>query len=1100
MFPNHDVITSPGIKLSDSIFGRLCGGIAMLIRKPYAKYVKQISLEQDNILAFKLDHSLLSTEQDCILIAAYVPPENSAFYKESEVKNGISCIEDVLLDLNRKYGDLDYILCGDFNARTGGQNSTCSGDDLLNIHMHNNDNDNDYLSSHGGTNNVFFNERKSKDKGVNNFGTYLINVCENFGLSVVNGLCKRNFNDDFTYICQSGASVIDLFLVSDNLLEHCINFGIHHMIETKHSAVSLDIRSLSQNINKNDSKNNSEFSFQKYIWDPNKYEHFNEIISSENSKNIIDSAISLIDTDINLALSKFNECLIDAGQSMKKTIHVSNKPRNIWFDLECAQSRQVVRQHLRKYVRTSLDNDRVAYAAKRKEYKELLRNKKLIHKNNFLSSLRENLNDSSKFWSSIHSVLYRKQVQNSISLEEWFNHFSSVFNSPHDSVDDTYQTINDEVPNHNQDFENEITEIEIKAAIQALKNNKASGPDSLINEFYKASCDIIMPFLIRYFNHIFENGLFPSDWSSSILQPIHKKGDVNNPDNYRGISLLNVCSKIYSFIINQRINDWIESCNILGEEQAGFRRNRSTLDHVFTLYAMIQKQLVKHKKLYVAFIDFRKAFDGISREKLWSVLRNIGIRGKMFRALKSMYEFVSTKVRVNGVYTDNFLCPRGLKQGETCSPVIFSLFINELTKDILENGKHGVQLNPDFVQILILLFADDVALISDTVVGLQTQLDVLYDSAKKLDLVVNRDKSNIVVFRNGGHLSKNEKWSFGEDLLQVVNSYKYLGVILSTRLSFTSTFEDLAAKAKKGVVAILRTLWSIGDHTPQIFFKLFDSQIQPILTYGAEIWGLSENQETIERIHLFAIKRFLGVHTKTPRHLVYGDTGRFPLFIVTYTKCIKFWLKILRMDQIRLCNKAYRMLIHLQNQNYVTWIDKIKTILYRYGFGCVWEAQGVGNEALFMRQFRERLIDCYRQTWHSSIESHDFYRTYTLFKSEFFHESYITDVTNFWHRKALARFRFGMAEMKDSYLKFDSSIVRKDRNCPFCPNHIENEIHFLLVCPKYNSLRDNFLIRDNWRPVSVQFLDIMSKQSMELNVSIAHFIYKALQLRQKFLT
>ena len=172
-------------------------------------------------------------------------------------------------------------------------------------------------------------------------------------------------------------------------------------------------------------------------------------------------------------------------------------------------------------------------------------------------------------------------------------------------------------------------------------------------------------------------------------------------------------------------------------------------------------------------------------------------------------------------------------------------------------------------------------------------------------------------------------------MLQVVNFYKYLGVILSTRLSFTSTFEDLAAKAKKGVITILRTLWSIGDHPPQVFFKLFDSQIQPILTYGAELWGLSENQETIERIHFFAIKRFLGVHTKTPRHLVYGDTGRFPLFIVTYSKCIKFWLKILRMDQIRLCNKADRMLINLQNQNYVTWIDKIKTILYRYGFGCV---------------------------------------------------------------------------------------------------------------------------------------------------------------------
>ena len=75
-----------------------------------------------------------------------------------------------------------------------------------------------------------------------------------------------------------------------------------------------------------------------------------------------------------------------------------------------------------------------------------------------------------------------------------------------------------------------------------------------------------------------------------------------------------------------------------------------------------------------------------------------------------------------GELTDVFLCPRGLKQGEVCSPVLFSLFINELTKDIIESGKHGIQLAPDLIELLILLFADDVVLLSDSVFGLQTQL------------------------------------------------------------------------------------------------------------------------------------------------------------------------------------------------------------------------------------------------------------------------------------------------------------------------------------------------------------------------------------------
>ena len=82
-----------------------------------------------------------------------------------------------------------------------------------------------------------------------------------------------------------------------------------------------------------------------------------------------------------------------------------------------------------------------------------------------------------------------------------------------------------------------------------------------------------------------------------------------------------------------------------------------------------------------------------------------------------------------GELTDVFLCPRGLKQGEVCSPVLFSLFINELTKDITESGKHGIQLAPDLIELLILLFAD-VFLFSDSVFGLQTQLNILFNTCQ----------------------------------------------------------------------------------------------------------------------------------------------------------------------------------------------------------------------------------------------------------------------------------------------------------------------------------------------------------------------------------
>ena len=107
-------------------------------------------------------------------------------------------------------------------------------------------------------------------------------------------------------------------------------------------------------------------------------------------------------------------------------------------------------------------------------------------------------------------------------------------------------------------------------------------------------------------------------------------------------------------------------------------------------------------------------------------------------------------------------------------------------------------------------------------------------------MIVNLDKSNIVVFRNGGHLALNEKWCIANEELEVVNMYKYLGVYFTTRLTFSPTLNDFAGRARKGMLAIMRLLWSIGEHSPEFFFKMFDCQIQLILTYGSEVCGLKE--------------------------------------------------------------------------------------------------------------------------------------------------------------------------------------------------------------------------------------------------------------------
>ena len=120
--------------------------------------------------------------------------------------------------------------------------------------------------------------------------------------------------------------------------------------------------------------------------------------------------------------------------------------------------------------------------------------------------------------------------------------------------------------------------------------------------------------------------------------PIFKKGNSNLPDNYRGISLGSVISKVYTYILGERLTEWTEREEEIIEEQAGFRKNYSCADQIYSLYSMVHRQFSKNRKLYVAFVDFRKAFDLVNRNALWHVLQKSGLpkNSKTFKAIQSI--------------------------------------------------------------------------------------------------------------------------------------------------------------------------------------------------------------------------------------------------------------------------------------------------------------------------------------------------------------------------------------------------------------------------------------------------------------------------------
>ena len=136
-----------------------------------------------------------------------------------------------------------------------------------------------------------------------------------------------------------------------------------------------------------------------------------------------------------------------------------------------------------------------------------------------------------------------------------------------------------------------ISREEIVKGIESIKNCKAPGEDGIVIEMMKAAKIEIVPHLQSLFNKILESGNYPDDWCKAILCLLLKSGTTCNVDNYRGISLLPVVSKIFTKILNERFIIWAKENNVDKEEQAGYRRNYSTIDQIFNLQSLVLKKV-----------------------------------------------------------------------------------------------------------------------------------------------------------------------------------------------------------------------------------------------------------------------------------------------------------------------------------------------------------------------------------------------------------------------------------------------------------------------------------------------------------------------------
>ena len=574
--------------------------------------------------------------------------------------------------------------------------------------------------------------------------------------------------------------------------------------------------------------------------------------------------------------------------------------------------------------------------------------------------------------------------------------------------------------------------------------------------------------------------------------PIFKKGDPDMPNNYRGVSLLCIVSKCYTTVLRNRLTKWMDEHEKIIENQAGFRKGYSTIDHIYTLTAIIEKCLNKKgSKLYVAFVDLKRAFDSVNRASLFAALVRAGLSGPFLNAIKAMYRSVVSCIRVNGDVSEFFNCPSGVKQGCILSPALFSLFVNEIAVELETVGKHGIQLQPGLVELFLLLFADDLALLASTSVGLQNQLNHLNALCKDHSLVINTEKTKIMVFRKGGFLGKNEKWFLDDNELEVVNSYTHLGHTFTTKLSLSQSVSSLAKKGRKAVYDCVRGLRKFSEITRETFFKMFDVQIQPIILYGSEVWGLQSVDE-IEKVHTLACKRFLNVPLKTPNKCVYGELGRYPLFTNSCKRAVCYWMKLLRMNENRLPKQAYSMQIRQMENGKKCWVSRLRDILYKFGFGFVWLQKSVGDEKLFLSLLKQRLRSDFDQEWTTAIHTRDRFSLYATFKSNLLAEKYFDHIRIKCFRDMLTKFRCGVLPLNANRFRYTYDSNTKIL-CSFCLDQVEDEIHFVRFCALYQDLRQKYispyLINDQ------SFTHLLQCQEETQSKNLALFLFHACKKR-----
>ena len=1073
------------------------GGLAIAVKDNVNFTWKLIRNLHEALLSIRIEGNSLGIQKDLVISSVYIPPSHSRYAKVLHFEE----LDNFLLSY--AFVGHYHLLCGDFNAHTGVMDDVqWMSDDCDRYLTIETDFDTDFHTL--GLPKRRNNEDVTHDRST--YGKKLVDVCKNNYVLIFNGrlgedreVGKATTTYKTTVDYMIGSWDLTRYVTKFNVLSFdpvfsdvhcCLHAELHFQKEIEESDV----------IASDQIDNYSRLNERPGKWDVEKR---NDYLTQFDDDVIHGLLLRMDELSVEETSKILKQLVLDPAvkvfpPSVKiKYKKKSNNASMDGYDFRCLRSRKEYHKAKHNYnVRKTNANFNIMIT-KSKNYRREIKRVQNKQRTRVIKQLKENKSkDPSLYWKIIKG--YKKGKDISITLNTFYEHFKQLSEEAYveERLDCTY----DDDVMASPILNGTITTQEIMKCINKLKNNKSPGSDMIINEYIKCTKELMCPVYVKLFNKILDTGDFPSEWMVGVVVPLYKnKGDINDCNNYRGITLLSCVGKLFTSVLNERLKEFSDFHNIIGESQAGFRHEYSTLDHIFVLKNVIDLFKWKNKKLFCLFVDYAKAFDSVWREGLWYKLVKSNVKGKILNVIQSMYANIKSCVLLNDELSETFVCSTGVRQGENLSPLLFAYYVNDIEEELINKRCKFLDFSDDFVnrllKILVLMYADDTVVLCDSEEEMRRVLTALHSYTNKWKLSINCSKTKIVVF-NRGRRQINYNFQFNSNNIETVDEYKYLGITFNCNGKLRSGQKQLVEQAKKAMYSVIGTSRNL-DLPIDIQLEMYSSMVLSVQMYAAEIWGYNVIRD-MELLHTKFLKHVLFVHGKTSNDIVYGELGVYPLEVDIKCRMINFWVRLITGRNSKLSFLMYRCLLRLYQEGLYSspWLIYIRNICNNCGMSFVWDSQSVINPTWFKKVIERRLRDQWITVWNANLGLKSICSSYKMYKDIYCLEDYLvklSKVSRIW----ITKFRASNNKLPITVGRYNN-ISREERVCVKCnENVIGDEYHVMLMCENEDivRLRNQYIPRYyTERPNQHKYVLLMQTSNMTILNKLSLFIRKVLML------